>query len=330
MTQTLRCPGCGAAFDAKTGSIREGGVQCPSCLTTVPVFEEDTWVPGRPRAESGLEQVELEIEGYEILNPLGQGGMGAVLEGKQISLGRRVAIKVLSPALARDDSFVERFEREAAALARLAHPNIVTIIERGKSADSVYFIMEYVEGVDGEAPTDLRAVLNERALSTGEVKHFVTQVARALAYAHENGIIHRDIKPGNVMIDRHGNAKVADFGIASIANQQLDSRLTAPSAGMGTLDYMAPEQRDNAATVDQRADVYSLGVLLYEMLTGKLPRGAYSPASKIVPGIDPGWDKLIAQALQPQAEDRLPSMNAFIEHLEKISVSDRAFVRRAG
>jgi len=321
MKKILQCPGCKEEFDAVASRRCTNGVQCPSCLATIPVFEEDTWVPEARLCLPMSKPPELNIEGYEIHRILGQGGMGFVFEGIQLSLGRRVAVKVLAPNLACDRRFVERFDREAAALASLAHPNIVMILERGRSNDSVYFIMEYVEGIKGGEPTDLRAIMNDRQLSDNEVKHIVFQIASALAYSHERGVVHRDIKPGNVMIDRHGNAKVADFGIASVSTEQTDSRLTAPSMAVGTLDYMSPEQREGNANADHRADVYSLGILVYELLTGKIPRGAYAQASVLVGGLDPLWDKLISHALQPQPGDRLASMQDFLRLLDQISTS---------
>ncbi|HND53897.1 MAG TPA: protein kinase, partial [Pirellulaceae bacterium] len=269
-------------------------------------------------AADSVQIPQLTIPGYEVSRLIGQGGMGLVLEGRQLSLGRRVAIKVLAPALARDARFVERFEREAAALAQLSHPNIVKIFERGRSDESVFFIMEYVEGPSGGPPTDLRAVMTRGRPTVAEVKQLLLQVAGALAHAHEQGIVHRDIKPGNIMVDRHGHAMVADFGIASIATGRVDLRLTAASSRMGTENYMPPEQQSGGA-VDNRADVFALGVVLYELLTGELPKGAFRPASRLVPGLDEGWDALIHDALQPRPEDRLSSMVEFRERLEALS-----------
>ena len=319
--QTSKCPACLEAFELIADAVDGNILHCPRCGTNAPVFNVDTWVPSDASANNELVPSEVQIAGYEIRQPLGQGGMGLVLEGCQVSLGRRVAIKFLMPSLARNQKFVERFEREAAALARLSHPNIVTIFERGRTPQGFYFIMEYVDGPGGTAPLDLRALLNQRKLTPAEVKQFVLQVVKALAYAHEQGIVHRDIKPGNVMIDRHGNAKVADFGIASIANEQERIQLTAQSGPLGTFDYMAPEQRDNATQVDQRADVYSVGVMLYEMLTGELPRGAFRPPSHIIPELNVGWDEIVELTLQSRPENRLSDMETLAKRIDSIAVA---------
>ncbi len=318
MIQSSYCHECRDAFELIAECVAGDVVRCPRCGTKVQVFNAETWIPVDTSPNDETVPSDVEIAGYEIRQPLGRGGMGVVLEGRQVSLGRRVAIKLLMPSLAGKQDFVERFEREAAALARLSHPNIVTIFERGQTSQGMYFIMEYVEGPGGSAPLDLRAMLNQRRLTSAEVKQFSLQVVRALAYAHQQGIVHRDMKPGNVMIDRHGNAKVADFGIASISNEQEGMQLTAPSSALGTFDYMAPEQRDNATQVDQRADVYSVGVMLYEMLTGELPRGAYQPPSRVSSGLDVGWDKVVELTLQPRPEKRLGNMEELAIRIDSI------------
>jgi len=318
VNQTSYCPECHEAFEVAAERVGRDVINCPRCGTDVPVFNVATWVPEAASSDGQLLPSDVEIAGYEIRQQLGRGGMGVVFEGCQVSLGRRVAIKFLMPSLAANPHFVERFEREAAALAKLSHPNIVTIFERGRTPQGVYFIMEFVEGPGGSAPLDLRARLNERRLTAAEVKQYSLQVVQALAYAHHQGIVHRDIKPGNVMLDRHGNVKVADFGIASMASQREGIQLTAPSSPLGTLDYMAPEQRDNDKHVDQRADVYSVGVMLYEMLTGELPRGAYPPPSRIRPELDAGWDKIIESTLQPRPENRLGDMEELARQIEEI------------
>ena len=166
---------------------------------------------------------ELQIEGYEILGCLGEGGMGIVYLARQVSLDRKVAIKVMSPALLKDPSFVARFDREIAALVRLSHPHIVTIFDRGQTAAGhVYYIMEYVEGRDGGAPIDVERLIADRCLNSQQVRSLMLQVVQALGFAHREGIIHRDVKPSNILIDRHGFAKVADFGIASMRASRDD------------------------------------------------------------------------------------------------------------
>jgi hypothetical protein len=241
--------------------------------------------------------------------------MGLVLEARQTSLDRKVAIKLLAPELAGNATFVARFQREAASLARLTHPNIITIYERGRAGDFFYLIMEYVEGPGGRPPTNLRHLIDEGKLDAAATRKLVLQIAGALDFAHRQKIIHRDVKPSNVLVDLHGNAKVADFGIAATAGP--DRTLTTAGA-MGTPDYMAPEQRRNAGAVDERADVFSVGVILYEMLTGDLPLGSCRPPSERVPGLDPAWDAVVRKALEPQPQDRFAGMAELAAAVERI------------
>ena len=222
---------------------------------------------------------ELQIEGYEILGCLGEGGMGIVYLARQVSLDRKVAIKVMSPALLKDPSFVARFDREIAALVRLSHPHIVTIFDRGQSAAGhVYYIMEYVEGKDGGAPIDVERLIADRCLNSQRVRALMLQVVQALGFAHREGIIHRDVKPSNILIDRHGFAKVADFGIASMRASRATRHVTVANQSVGTAIYMSPEQQRDAASVDHRSDIYATGVMLYQMLTGELPAGGIRAA----------------------------------------------------
>lgn len=319
MSNSVQCPECKTQCTFEPQEVQDDTIICPNCHLTVSVFGDDTWVPENDGSPVSVSAADLQIEGYQIVKQLGQGGMGVVFEGRQISLGRRVAIKVLSPNLAGEGRFVKRFEREAAALAQLAHPNIVTIFERGRSGNLFYFIMEYVEGESSETPTDLRSLLDQRQLTISEIKHLVLQVARALSYSHSNGIVHRDVKPGNVLIDPHGNAKLADFGIASMGVPKASPRVTMESSVLGTHDYMAPEQQQDTAAVNHLADVFSVGVLIYEMLTGRIPKGVYQPASQIRLGLSPEWDEIISNALQSQPSLRLSSMLKLIESLELAS-----------
>ncbi|MFY0577371.1 serine/threonine-protein kinase [Cystobacter fuscus] len=246
----------------------------------------------------------LAVPGYELLRVLGRGGMGEVWLARQMSLGRRVAVKVLPPRLAKDPEFVQRFDKEATALATLSHPHIVQIIDRGVAGEHYYFVMEYVEG------RSLRDVMGE--LSPPEALRVALQVARALECAQEKDIIHRDLKPENILVDGRGHVKVADFGLAGIRRPDSTERLTATSVAMGTLNYMAPEQRRDAKNVDGRADLFSLGVMLYEMLTGEVPVGRFRLPSERVPGLDKRVDAVVERLLEtePEARPRGPPRSA--------------------
>mgnify|MGYP001190414687 FL=1 len=217
---------------------------------------------------------------YELGEPLGRGGMAEVLEGRDLRLGRRVAVKILRPDLAKDPAFQSRFRREAQSAASLNHPNIVAVYDTGEdilgdeSASVVvpYIVMEYV---DGQTLRQLlasgRRLLPERALE------ITAGVLAALDYSHRHGIVHRDIKPANVMLTRTGDVKVMDFGIAR-ALADASATMTAASAVMGTAQYLSPEQA-RGEVVDARSDLYSTGCLLYELLTGRPPFTGDSPVS---------------------------------------------------
>jgi serine/threonine protein kinase len=231
--------------------------------------------------------------GYEIEALIARGGMGAVYRARQLSLNRPVAIKLLPFDLGMREDFAERFRREAEALARLQHPHIVAVHDFGQADDGHYFmVMELVGGTD--LATRLR---NEGALPLDEALRIVRQVCEALQFAHQRGVVHRDIKPGNVLLDAAGQVKVADFGIAQFAQDEAAGDLTMTGALLGTPDYTAPEQLIVSGTVDHRADIFSLGVMLYQLLTGQLPRGVYRPVSEIVPSMR-GLDVVLARAMQ--------------------------------
>jgi eukaryotic-like serine/threonine-protein kinase len=236
------------------------------------------------------------LPGYELVRVLGRGGMGEVWLARQISLGRMVAVKVLPPRLAKDPEFVTRFEKEATALAALSHPNIIQIIDRGVAGEHYYFVMELVEG------RSLRDVMRE--LTPPEALRVALQVARALECAHDKDIIHRDLKPENILLDGRGHVKVADFGLAGIRRADSRHQLTATAVAMGTLNYMSPEQRRDAKNVDGRADLFSFGVVLYEMLTGELPVGRFKLPSERVAGLDKRVDEVVARLLENEPEAR--------------------------
>ncbi|MFO7901656.1 MAG: protein kinase [Pirellulaceae bacterium] len=272
---------------------------------------------------TSAETVELKIEGYEICRKLGEGGMGVVYEGIQNSLDRRVAIKVLHAQMAQDVDFVSRFDRETAVLVRLAHhANVVKIIDKGRSGDHLYFIMEYVEGDAEGKPADLRRLIDSGRLDPPTTRRLILQVADALYHAHQQGVVHRDIKPENILVDRHGHAKVTDFGISSMAADKQPRQLTLERSAMGTMYYMAPEQQEDAGAVDERADIYATGVMLYEMLTGRRPLGAYKRPSELVSNLDPRWDEIVERALQHDRNERLGSMTELAMLIESIGSPD--------
>src|SRR6266850_6191842 len=216
-----------------------------------------------PQEVTEIEMVRKELdEEYEIVDELGRGGMAIVFKAKEKQLDREVAIKVLPFSLAFDKEFVERFQREARTSAKLEHPNIIPIYRVGKSGRVIYFVMKFLRG------KPLSAILAGRgAMPPGEIRVVLSQVGRALGYAHKSGIVHRDIKPDNIMFDEHGQAVVTDFGIAKAAS---GGKLTGTGMSIGTPHYMSPEQA-KAQALDGRSDIYSLGVVAYQCLTGAVP-----------------------------------------------------------
>jgi serine/threonine protein kinase len=267
----------------------------------------------RPDSNERPQPARPDIPGYEILVELGRGGMGVVYTARQTKLDRIVASKLLSSETGNDLAFAERFNREARALAKLNHPNIVTVYDFGQSRGQSYFIMEYVDGVN------LRQRLRAGVIAPEQTLPIVTQICDALQYAHEEGIIHRDIKPANILLDKKGRVKIADFGLAKLlVRRSADFTLTGPMQVMGTLHYMAPEQIEKPRDVDHRADIYSLGVVFYEMLTGELPLGRFAPPSQKL-NVDARWDEVVLRALEKEPQGRFQNVNEFRRAVESLA-----------
>lgn len=258
-----------------------------------------------------------DVPGCEVTGFLGRGGMGAVYRARQQSLNRMVAVKLLSaPPDHGGMDFAGRFRVEAQAMARLAHPNIVSVHDFGSTRDGRFFyVMELVEG------TDLaRRILDAGRLPPPEALRILLAVCAALECAHAQGVVHRDIKPSNILISQAGVVKVADFGLAKVDDPATAS-LTLSGTTMGSHGYAAPEVFVKAGTADHRADIYSLGVLLYQMLTGNLPRGMFKLPSEKVPGLDARLDEVICKAMEEDREDRYQSVAEMRGPLEEVYAS---------
>ena len=248
----------------------------------------------------------------EIIECLGRGGMGVVYKARQKSLNRLVALKLLGPERAGEPRFAARFEKEAHALAALSHPNIVGVYDFGQVGGYYFLLMEFVDGMN------LRQLLNAKRLTPKEALSIVPPVCDALQCAHDHGIVHRDIKPENLLIDKAGTVKIADFGIAMMVGDSEGSggmAATEGTMGQGTPAYAAPEQQDHAVATDHRADIYSLGVVLYEMLTGERPKGTITPPSKCVQ-VDIRIDEVVLRALERTPEMRFQTAVEFRTQVE--------------
>ncbi|HEY5232088.1 MAG TPA: serine/threonine-protein kinase, partial [Verrucomicrobiae bacterium] len=359
MPDGKKCPQCGTPLPA--GAL--AGL-CPSCLLKAGAAADTvTGAKQPPFNPPPVAELAAKFPQLEILELIGQGGMGAVYKARQRQLDRIVALKILPPGIGDEPAFSERFAREAKALAKLNHPNIVTLYEFGSSgresaqiehqvaqgsqsrltsaATPIYFfLMEFVDGVN------LRQLLQAGRIFAREALAIVPQICDALQFAHDQGIVHRDIKPENILLDRRGRVKVADFGLAKIVGDvgqasrlSQTSEKSAPQGGqaektetgatpvlrdltdagkvMGTPNYMSPEQKENPGEVDNRADIYALGVVFYQMLTGELPGKKIAPPSTKVQ-IDVRLDEIVLRALEKNPELRYQQVSEVKTCVENI------------
>jgi len=246
-----------------------------------------------------IEELQAAIPDLEIVKFLSQGGMGCVFKARQKNLDRMVALKVvLSTEETNNIAQPDRFLREARTLAKLSHSNIVPVFDIGKTDRFIYLVMEFIEG------DNLRGLMKRSVLSIQSVLRIISQTCLALEYAHTKGVVHRDIKPENILINREGVVKIVDFGLAKIsAETRNESNLTGTQQIMGTPNYMSPEQIECTREVDHRSDIYSLGVVFYELLTGELPIGHFEAPSAILGNHAP-LDPVVLKALQKRPEQR--------------------------
>ncbi len=315
------CKRCGTVLppDAPTGL-------CPACLMNVAIGANTQTEAGYIRfTPPAVAELAGKFPQLEILEFIGQGGMGAVYKARQKELGRIVALKILPPDIGQDTAFAERFTREAKALAILNHPNVVTLYEFGRAEGLYFFLMEFVDGVN------LRQLMAGGRVSAREALAIVPEICDALQYAHDQGIVHRDIKPENILLDRRGRVKVADFGLAKIiaeAGREAALEGTVPATPdltevgktVGTPQYMSPEQITAPGEVDNRADIYALGVVFYQMLTGELPGKPLEPPSHKVQ-IDVRLDAVVLRALEKKPELRYQQVSDVKTMVETIATT---------
>lgn len=309
-TPSSACPDCGSPL--------ESSGLCARCLMAGAAEPTE---PSATNTGPDLEQVAAAFPHLEVLELIGRGGMGSVFKVRQPKLNRFAALKLLPHSLAADPAFAGRFEREAQVLARLSHPNIVAVYDYGQADGFFYLLMEFVDGVN------LRQAMRAARFTPEQALGIVPKICDALQFAHDEGVLHRDIKPENILLDSRGRVKLADFGIAKLAAEadlaglgegSQDPLFTQSGTSLGTPSYMAPEQRESPSEVDHRADIYSLGVVFYEMLTGELPGpGFVAPSSKSA--ADSRVDEIVKQALEQDPRWRQRSAGQLKTQVEEAS-----------
>ena len=352
-SEPKHCPKCQTPLP---GDAPQG--LCPKCLLAAAAVPTESGQPAPDKTPPSLAELAAAFPQLEILELIGQGGMGFVFKARQPKLDRFVALKILPQSLAADPAFAERFSREGRVLAKLNHPNIVTIHDFGVAsgragsplpaeredeherrarsdapnpAQFYYLLMEFVDGVN------LRQAMRAGRFTPNQALAIVPKICEALQFAHNEGILHRDIKPENILLDAKGRVKIADFGIAKLVAAVCDRRdsaeddlrrsqtaatenLTETGKALGTPNYMAPEQQECSGEVDQRADIYSLGVVFYEMLTGELPLGRFAPPSE-KSAADPRVDEVVLRALEKEKAKRYASADEVKTQVETITAT---------
>lgn len=293
--EKVKCPQCG--FVNPSG--KEACLKCRTPLARIRIEAQAPPAAAAPGAASDqLRRAQVVANRYTVLNLVGRGGMGCIYKVHDNTLGEEVALKTLLPQFVQDRMVVERFFNEARIARRLAHPNIVRVHDIGLADKTLYISMEFVSG------RSLRDILEKlppnQRLPIPEALRILEDLCAALAYAHQH-TIHRDIKPENVMVQPDGVVKLMDFGISKLMD---NNRLTGASIVMGTPYYMSPEQLRNSRDVDARADIYSIGVMLYEILTGNMPTGVPKPASEMIKEVPPALDRIIARCVDPDPDNR--------------------------
>lgn len=337
------CPGCGKSIEDDSP-----GEYCVLCMLKLAASETDPFdaaeeeKTGRKEQKDedtcdngpDFEEIRRAFPQFEISGLIGKGGMGSVYKARQAKLNRYVALKILSSKIPHQGRFAERFLREAQILAKLNHPNIVTVHDFGESAGLYYLVLEYVEGVN------LRQAMREKRFTPQQAISIIPKICEALQYAHEEGVLHRDIKPENILLKPGGHIKIADFGIGKLVREKQGSsdrdkasqatHLTKTGVVLGTPNYMAPEQLESPEEVDHRADIYSLGVVFYEMLTGEIPRGIFPLPSEKTP-VDSEIDHIVLKALKRDREQRQQSAAQLKTEIETSVTSEKqANVAQAG
>lgn len=311
--ESKTCPKCNAVIpdNAPQGL-------CPKCLIGEAATSTESGLAGSEKLDiPPIEEIRAAFPELENIEMIGRGGMGFVYKALQPKLDRYAALKILPEGLAKNSTFAERFHREARMLAQLNHPCIVTLYDFGQAGQFFYLLMEFVDGVN------LRQALSTGRFSPKQALEIVPRICEALQYAHDEGILHRDIKPENILLDAKGRVKIADFGIAKIAGDLTpESGLTASGVVLGTPHYMAPEQIEKPSDVDHRADIYSVGVVFYEMLTGELPIGRFeAPSSKAPVGVK--VDEVVLRTLEKEREKRFQSAGEVKTNVEGIAASSK-------